>query len=216
MDIVDSNFLKTCLWTDESNFSHEGITNLHNLHYWADKDDNPRVKRQTSFQSKFSVNVWAGLIGRDLIGPYFLPERLNGELYLHFLQNNLPDLLLPVLGEEGRITFQHDGCPAHFLRDVRNHLNDVFPNAWVGRGGPIPWPARSPDLTPLDFYVWGRAKELVYASEVSTREVLIERINAAFETMKDEIRLRTTMDHMRKRCYACLQSGGGHFEQNLN
>ena len=30
-----------------------------------------------------------------------------------------------------------------------------FPDAWIGRGGPIPWPPRSPDLSPLDFFPVG-------------------------------------------------------------
>ncbi|KAJ8923944.1 hypothetical protein NQ315_006720 [Exocentrus adspersus] len=36
--------------------------------------------------------------------------------------------------------------------DVRLFLNDVFPGKWIGKRGPIEWPARSPDLSPLDFY----------------------------------------------------------------
>jgi len=28
--------------------------------------------------------------------------------------------------------------------------------AWIGRGGTIAWPPRSPDLTPLGFSVWGK------------------------------------------------------------
>jgi hypothetical protein len=32
-------------------------------------------------------------------------------------------------------------------------LNEKFPNVWIGRGGPIHWPPRSPDLTPMDFFV---------------------------------------------------------------
>ena len=42
----------------------------------------------------------------------------------------------------------------HFWVDVRNHLNAVFPGHWIGRGGPIPWPARSLDLNPLHYFVW--------------------------------------------------------------
>jgi hypothetical protein len=36
---------------------------------------------------------WAGIIGNRLIGPHVLPPHLNGEGYLHFLQNELSDLL---------------------------------------------------------------------------------------------------------------------------
>ena len=33
---------------------------------------------------------------------------------------------------------------------------------WIGRGGTINWPPRSPDLTPLDFCLWGLMKSEVY------------------------------------------------------
>lgn len=49
--------------------------------------------------------------------------------------------------------WQQDGCPAHFDRIFRDHLNEVFPNRWIGRGGPIPWSPRSADITPPDFFV---------------------------------------------------------------
>ncbi|GBM88486.1 hypothetical protein AVEN_269361-1 [Araneus ventricosus] len=29
------------------------------------------------------------------------------------------------------------------------------PDRWIGRGGPVLWPPRSPDLTPLDFFPMG-------------------------------------------------------------
>lgn len=216
-DVDDPNFLTSILWTDESKFTKEGILNLHNLHHWSSKDENPRVKRQRSFQRRFSVNVWAGVIGNHVIGPYFLPDNLNGEYYLHFLRNELPELVaeVPIFNEDRRIVFQHDGCPAHWRIIVREYLDNVFPNSWIGRDGPIPWPPRSPDLTPLDFYVWGRAKELVYATEVDTREELIRRIHEAFGTIQREIRLHTTTVEIRHRCRACIRNRGEQFEQNL-
>ena len=47
--------------------------------------------------------------------------------------------------------FQHDGAPPHNTRHVREYLNESFPNRWLGRGGPVAWAPRSPDLTPLDY-----------------------------------------------------------------
>ena len=46
-----------------------------------------------------------------------------------------------------------DGAPAHFARAPREVLDRWFPGRWIGRGGAVRWPARSPDLTPLDFYL---------------------------------------------------------------
>jgi hypothetical protein len=37
-----------------------------------------------------------------------------------------------------------------------------FPNRWIGRGGPRPLSARSPDLTPLHFFAWGFIKSEAY------------------------------------------------------
>ena len=51
--------------------------------------------------------------------------------------------------------FQNDGAPPHFSLQVPVHLNRVYREKWIGRGGAVVWPARSPDLTPLDFFLWG-------------------------------------------------------------
>ncbi|CAF2265037.1 unnamed protein product [Rotaria magnacalcarata] len=48
-----------------------------------------------------------------------------------------------------------DGAPPHFSIDVRRYLDDHFPRRWIVRGGSIRWAPRSPDLTPLDFFLWG-------------------------------------------------------------
>ncbi|KAJ4449827.1 hypothetical protein ANN_01233 [Periplaneta americana] len=64
------------------------------------------------------------------------------------------------------------------LRTARRYLDRRFPDRWIGRGGPIAWPPRSPDLNPLDFYLWGHLKSLVYSSPVPDLESLRNRIVA--------------------------------------
>ena len=54
--------------------------------------------------------------------------------------------------------------------------------AWIGRNGPIPWPARSPDLSQLDFFLWGYIKNIVYAEKIRNIQHLQERITSATET----------------------------------
>jgi transposase len=77
--------------------------------------------------------------------------------------------------------FMHDGAPSHFARAVRRHLTRRYGERWMGRGGPVPWPPRSPDLNPVDYCVWGHVKSLVYsyASAVDTNEELQHRIEGA-------------------------------------
>lgn len=152
------------LWTDEATFTRVGLFNIHNEHYWA--LNNPYAIRENSHQIRFSVNVWAGIINECLIGPIFIEGNLTGRSYLEMLQTVISDLLDEVpLAYLHNLYYQHDGCPAHFERAVRGHLDNVFGDRWIGRGGPVPWPARSPDLTPLDFYLWSELKRLVYTEE---------------------------------------------------
>ncbi|GFY34323.1 uncharacterized protein TNCV_2506261 [Trichonephila clavipes] len=72
--------------------------------------------------------------------------------------------------------FQHDGASAHFSADVRSALDTAYSGRWIGRGGPVNWPTRSPDLSCLDFFVLGHMNSLVYASPVDSDEALVARI----------------------------------------
>jgi hypothetical protein len=66
----------------------------------------------------------------------------------------MPDFLADVpLIIRRELHFMHDGVPAHFSLVARRYLNRKLPGRWIGRGGPIAWPPRSPDLNPLDFYL---------------------------------------------------------------
>ncbi|PSN39704.1 hypothetical protein C0J52_17983 [Blattella germanica] len=54
-------------------------------------------------------------------------------------------------------------CCKYGAMRVRDLLDEVFPNRWSGRAGPISWLPRSLDLTPLEFFLWGFIKDRVYA-----------------------------------------------------
>ena len=50
---------------------------------------------------------------------------------------------------------------------------------------PIPWSARSPDLNPLDYFLWGNLKSLVFETPVETNMELVGRIVAACNVIQD-------------------------------
>ena len=81
--------------------------------------------------------------------------------------------------------FQHDGAPPHSSREVRHFLNYRFPGRWIGRGCPHNWPARSPDLSPLDYCVWGWMKELIYSVMVVTQDELLGHILDAADCIRN-------------------------------
>jgi len=140
--------------------------------------------------------MWVGIVGDYIIGPYFFEENLNAVNYLHFLQNNLPDLLRPVGNQVLRIMwFQQDGAPAHKARIVKTYLSRRFPNRWIDIGSKIhEFSPRSPDLTLLDFFLWGYVKDIVYAEEPTTREDIKNRIREACRSITPAV-LRNVDEH---------------------
>ncbi|XP_066157166.1 uncharacterized protein [Euwallacea fornicatus] len=142
------------LFTDEATFTRRGVINHRNKHAWD--TENPHLTTERHFQHEFKINVWCRIIDNYFVGPYVLPPKLNGPLYLEFLQNELGNLLDDVpLNLRQVMFFMQDGAPAHFSRPVRDFLSTRFANRCIGRGFEIPWPPRSPDFNPMDFCVWG-------------------------------------------------------------
>lgn len=65
----DISFLDYILWTDEATFTPNGVFNSKNFVYWSDR--NPHLVRETNFQRQWSINIWCGLIGDQLVILFF-------------------------------------------------------------------------------------------------------------------------------------------------
>jgi hypothetical protein len=138
-------------------------------------------------QHQFSVNVWAGIVGDCLVGPYVLPHLLTSNHYRDFLLHDLPKLLEYVpMAVRARMWYMHVGSPAHFSRAVLDVLNNTYHDRWISREGPpTAWPPRSPDSNSLDFYLWEHQKSLLYAAPVDNEEALHRRIVDACQTIRN-------------------------------
>jgi len=62
-------FVKHLMMSDECSFSSEGHVNRHNMHYWS--SENPHWMRGVQNQERWTINVWCGLLGNQVIGPFF-------------------------------------------------------------------------------------------------------------------------------------------------
>ncbi|GFV18868.1 uncharacterized protein TNCV_4757551 [Trichonephila clavipes] len=109
--------------------------------------------------------------------------------------------------------FQHDGAPAHLSEDVRIALDTAYSGGWIGQGGPINWPARSPDLSCLDFSPLGHMNSLVYASPVDSDEALVARIVVVAGDIREMPGLFANIRQpLYTRCEVCIFAGGRSFE----
>jgi hypothetical protein len=109
--------------------------------------------------------------------------------------------------------YMHDGALAHFsfaLQDVNYH------DRCIGRGGPTAWPQHSPDLNPLDYYLWGHLKTLVHAAPVDNEEACHHHIVDAFQAVSNYPGISEWMWRSMMGCVKMsTESYGGHFEQLL-
>ncbi|GBO20745.1 hypothetical protein AVEN_84297-1 [Araneus ventricosus] len=119
---------------------------------------------------------------------------------------------LPEIEElQPNIIFQQYEAPPHWSLEVRTVLDEKFPRRWIGRGGPIPCPSRSADITPLDFFLWGYVKNIIYQSPIRDTDELKSRITAAIQTI-DSAMLHRTWLEISYRLDVLRATNGTHIE----
>ena len=110
-----------------------------------------------------------------------------------------------------RVIFMQDRAPLHFSCFVIDVLNERFPDAWIGRGGPISWPPRSPDFFPIDFFLWRYIKNIVYAEKIRNIQHLQDRITSAIETVTRDM-IQKTWQEIEFRLEVFRATNGAHIE----
>lgn len=220
-DMCNNNpfFVKRICFSDEATFCLSGEVNKQNFRYWA--RENPHWYRESHSQYRQSVNVWAGIVDNKVIGPYFFNASLTGQLYLEFLEDSLIPALATLYPNPNdpdlpidHLWYQQDGAPPHYAANVRRYLDNTFQGRWIGRRGAIEWPPRSPDLTPLDFFLWGYIKGIVYKNKPDTVEILKERIRNVIRSIQPNVVTNVQQEFV-DRLWHCRAVNGGHFQQFL-
>lgn len=77
------------------------------------------------------------------------------------------------------------------------------------------WPARSPDLSALDFFLWGFMKSIVYRTPVQDLQDLEQRIEQAVRQITPEM-VANCKRSLLERARCCVQQQGGHFEHLIH
>lgn len=209
----DRFFFWTC-FSDEATFQLNGAVNRHNFRYWA--TENPHWMRDSHTQYPQKLNVWAGILCNQIVGPFFIDGNLTAQKYVALLENQIIPAIREISGQVfDDVWFQQDGAQVHFALIVRNLLNATFPERWIGRRGAIEWPPRSPDMTPLDFFYWGYLKSKVYVTKPNDLDDLKERIRTVSNSITPEMLDNVTTGIYHRVAY-CQEQGGKQFEQLLN
>ena len=211
----DFRFLHNLWWSDEAHFYLHGSTNRQNVRVWSDKP--PKEAVEAPLHSP-KVTVWCAMGAQGAIGPIFV-ENERGEA-ITVTQEKYQEVLVIFERElKGRCGprqmenqwLQQDGAPPHTARSSLEWLGEHFPGRVVGKGADVTWPPSSPDLTPLDFYLWGFVKEKVAQSSPKT----VEELKRAIETVVHQIpadTCRRVAEEAKRRAERCISKNGGQVE----
>ena len=164
---------------------------------------------QEHLRKTSKVIVWCGITCNRVIGLFFFHETtITADVYLDLLTEYVAP---QPIDSQPTIIFQQDGALPHWGLRVRQFLNKTFSDRWIGRDGPISWPPRSPDITPLDFFLWGYVKDIVYRIKVRDITDLKQRISNAIATI-DEVMFQRTWQEIEYRLDVLRVTKGAHIE----
>ncbi|GFW32761.1 uncharacterized protein TNCV_3680091 [Trichonephila clavipes] len=156
---VVPDFHKRILFSDEAHFWLNGYVNKQNCRIWSEA--NPQVYVEIPLHPE-KLTAWCALSPGGIIGPYFFKNdeghnvTVNGDRYRAMITN----FFIPELNNHDvqELWFQKEGATCHTARATIDLLKDTFGDRLISRFGPVNWPPRSCDLTPLDYFLWGYVK----------------------------------------------------------
>lgn len=177
------------------------------MRYWS--PHNPRELHQRPLHSE-RVTVWCAISRVGIIGPWFFEENNHTvTVTAHRYVNMVQDFLLPELEGMGvgEVWFQQDGATAHTARNSMTVLRQHFPGRLISSRGDLHWPARSPDLTPCDYFLWGYLKSLVYNERPRTLDELKNNIRHAVVNIPVDM-LERVQNNFQNRLRQCIENNG--------
>ena len=230
---ADDYFEDRVIYTDEAHCELNGRINSHNAVHWGTQ--RPSEVLQTPLHSP-KVTIWCGLSSSGLLGPYFFEDQngatvtVNGDRYRRMLSHRFYPALMEYTFSHPEEThlfppvhdlhlrqhewwFMQDGARPHL--PARYWITSKFGDHTIGEGLAQPWPARSPDLTPLDFFFWGWLKDAIYRDgPIGSIPELKARIVQCCNAVPQEF-LGRACRSVKKRCSKILEVNGGHIENYL-
>ena len=149
--LEEDGFAEKLVFSDEATFRVCGKVNCHNICIWG--TENPHATMEHIRDSP-KVNVFCAISSCEVYRPFFFAEpTVTGINYLDTLQL----WLMPQLQKIVRTSFSNKTEPRHTSILTSVHTSAKLLGRWIGRASHndsplLPWPPRSPYLTPCNFF----------------------------------------------------------------
>ena len=207
--VADTNKI---IFSDEKMFTVEPKLHRQNSRVYATSraDVNPAILKVRKAEFPAKIMVWGAICSSGTLDLKFIDPgtKVNKEYYIN-------DVLRPVLLPEaqrlypnGNWIFQQDGAPSHTANVTQDWLRQNCPD-FINKQE---WPARSPDLNPLDYGIWGMLEGRVNSQSHHSLAHLKTCIQREWNKIPRETIVKTVADWI-PRLRRCIRSQGDHFEK---
>lgn len=188
------------LWTDESRFTLDFCDGRIRVHRMKNERFAPCCIKEHDRYGGGSVMIWAGIWHGGRTAAIAISGNMNGERYKN-------EIILPIvipIAREHHLTFQDDNATLHRAQSVTRTIQDSGIQT-------LPWPARSPDLSPIE-HAWdilGRKVRSGYEHPPTSLRVLSQRLIEQWQAI-EQSDIDQLCESMPNRIAACLAVRGGH------
>lgn len=201
--------LDKIIFSDECHIYLNGMPNKQNYRKWS--PTKPAFNVVKPLHSP-KVTVWCGLSATKIYGPFFFEDAGTGEAVTITTERYI-QMLQSIFGRRrtSKLWFQQDGAPAHTSKDAMDWLTARFSDTFISHRSEFPWPPRSPDLSPLDYFLWGYVKDHVFRSKPASLDELKKEVREVIASINSEM-LGKVIANFGRRIEKCIAADGGHFE----
>jgi transposase len=193
--------LKKIIFSDESNYAVINRKNRKLVRRHQNEKYNMRFIVPRLQGGGGSVGIW-GCITYDGPGLCSIYDgRMDQHKYIETLENHLIPTIDLYFGDKSELIFQQDNAPCHKAKTVKSWFEENQIQV-------IEWPARSPDLNPIE-NVWAIIDKKLTKNPSTSIENLRLTLKSSFDAL-DVQYCQNLFNSIKKRCKLCIANKGGH------
>ena len=200
--------MSSVIFSDEATYYVNGTVSTHQFRTWAKTNPHKVIQKQRFTQK---VTVWFGYSQKLKIPPFFFNGNVTGDNYRSLLLSHVK----PFLTKRHKLRcnmFQQDGATAHTASETLDTCRKIFKDKLISLHTEFEWPANSPDLSPLDYFLWNEVKTKVYSQPIQDVNQMKELILSAIANIEQQT-LSNSIENIKYRLSRCVSAKGSHFEQ---
>jgi len=197
-----AKFWESVVFSDETTFHLH--TTLRGGYVWrfSGEELEPRFVQQVAKFGGGGMQVWGCVTAVGVGWICGLPEGLNGSAYVGILEKELQHTIALYFKNYKGVVFQQDGAGVHRAKVVQDFLEKQ-------RYTLLPWPAHSPDLSPIE-NLWADVKRRMAERHPNLKKgELWDVVQEEWEATAVDY-CKSLFASMPARLQAVIQAEGGH------